>query len=560
MIQNTARPGRSFQVRAAQRLGAAGLWGILALAMTGIGLSAGETFAGDLVVQHADFHGKLGMRFTVPLPEAERSATLKATLASDKGTTRILHERKGGLDAQAAFTFDLRTLPAATYTLTIELLTGGKPLRQAVRTWVKPYDGVPHVGIDERNNLCVDGKPFFMVAPFFIGNEAELRPWMKCINTLKGVGFIESRYPVAGWKDFLDFAQKNQKFAVGPLRGNYWPDGGALRRYQDKDGQYKSHTGLDPGKMKEFIAAGKDHPALLMWAWEDEPDIGGATGISPIEVRRWTDLNHELDAQHPVFCNFVGYGFTHLGPKNPEGNWHQQQIKQFCYMFNDGLPFPGGKGLLKEPFPRKTLVCDVWSQDYYPIEYAKEATEKGYIVSFEDMCLAMDRMSAWNAGLVPAMAYVETCDIKGRGTPAPTPEEVRLLCWANIVHGAKGISYFHYFKPTPAGNFKVMEQFLDQVTRLTPAICGSEHTGKVEIKHGGNDRIDVLAREWDGKLYLFAVNLKHAESTAAFTVERLPAGAKLEVFDENRTITASGKTFSDTFPSMGVRIYVASLQ
>ena len=93
----------------------------------------------------------------------------------------------------------------------------------------------------------------------------------------------------------------------------------------------------------------------------------------------------------------------------------------------------------------------------------------------ERMCLAMDRMVEWNADAAMFMACVETCDIKKANTPAPTADEVYFLAWANIIHGAKGISWFHYFRPTPEENFKKMKFFKEQVVRLTPAVLGQNY-------------------------------------------------------------------------------------
>ena len=210
---------------------------------------------------------------------------------------------------------------------------------------------------------------------------------------------------------------------------------------------------------------------------------------------------------------------------------------------------------LIEQAVRRQLVADVYSQDYYPIEYEKSAAKKGYVVSIEDMCLAMDRMREWNYNLAPVMAYVETCDIKGRGTPAPSPEEVKLLIWANIIHGAKGISWFHYFNPTPSDNLKEMARFLDQITRLTPAVLGIDYAGKVSVEGNKSGRVDVMIKEYDQKIYLFSANLKRKENTVRFNIEGMVPNSQVEVFDESRKISAEVNSFTDNFPKLGVRIY-----
>jgi len=165
-------------------------------------------------------------------------------------------------------------------------------------------------------------------------------------------------------------------------------------------------------------------------------------------------------------------------------------------------------------------------------------------------------MRKWNHNLPPFMACVETCDIrpKDAGGP-PTPAELRLLCWANVVHGARGIIWFHYFSPTPPENYKAMARFLDQVTRLTPAVCGPAHTGAVKVTTGDGGRVDVMATEHAGKIHLFAVNLKRKADKVRFTVAGMKPSGKVTVFDEKRTLAADGKTFEDSFDPLGVHIY-----
>jgi len=509
----------------------------------------------NVVLYHADFHGHLAQKIYVQLKKVHPANKLRVSLTSDKGLRKIICERSNDLKPEEVFVLQQRMLPAAKYTLTVEILNqAGKILHQVVETFDKQYDGIPKVGIDEYNNICVQGKPFFMVAPFFVGKEKAIKKWEDYINTLKGVGFMDRRYTIEGWKEFLDLGGKYGKMVVGPLRGYYWPHRTATGRYQTADGKYHKDRTINIEKLIEYVNLTKEHESLLMWAWKDEPHLGGRKAISPGEVRRWTEKCHELDPHHLVFCNFGGYGFTHIGPKYPEDNWHQKHIKKYCYMFYnpDVSKKMAGAEVNVE---KRQLVADVYSQDYYPIEYEKSAAKKGYVVSIEDMCLAMDRMREWNYNLAPVMAYVETCDIKGRGTPAPSPEEVKLLIWANIIHGAKGISWFHYFNPTPSDNLKEMARFLDQITRLTPAVLGIDYVGKVSVEGNKSGRVDVMIKEYDQKIYLFAANLKRKENTVRFNIEGMVPNSQVEVFDESRKISAEVNSFTDNFPKLGVRIY-----
>lgn len=176
--------------------------------------------------------------------------------------------------------------------------------------------------------------------------------------------------------------------------------------------------------------------------------------------------------------------------------------------------------------------------------------------------LALDRLREWNYNLLPVMTWIETCDIHNPAdgytwTPAPTPTQLRNLAWLSVIHDAKGIQWFHYFEPTPPENYAVMQTFLDQITALTPVVLGPEdvETTVTDTEQGGG-RVDVMVREHEGLVYVFAADVLGLAETVRFDVEGLAAGTEVEVYDEGRTITASAGYFEDSFDSLSVHIYV----
>jgi len=80
--------------------------------------------------------------------------------------------------------------------------------------------------------------------------------------------------------------------------------------------------------------------------------------------------------------------------------------------------------------------------------------------------LAFDLDRRYNRDLTPVFANVATA-----GSP-PTPAQLRLVFWAHVIHGARGIAWFHYFGETLPENRAEMARCLDLTTRLTPVICG----------------------------------------------------------------------------------------
>jgi len=253
----------------------------------------------------------LGMRLYAVVGEGSGKAELKASLTGPAGTKVIL-DKKNTLAKEEVITLDLRELPKGKYALKVELLDGsGKVLRAASREWEKPYDGIPRVGLDENNAVCVGGRLFFPLMCKGIDGDENVRKWSAYANT---------RYDRTALAD----------------------------------------------KMAEYIKIARQNKAFLMYEWKDEPDIGTAAEvIDPNEVRRWTDLCHQLDSQHLVFCNASGEPFA-----RPKGNWAYNRIRSYTYLFGPR----DGSG-------RRALIADVISQDYYPIEDANKNTERGYPVT-----------------------------------------------------------------------------------------------------------------------------------------------------------------------------------
>jgi hypothetical protein len=222
------------------------------------------------------------------------------------------------------------------------------------------------------------------------------------------------------------------------------------------------------------------------------------------------------------------------------------------------------------PGPRRVLLADVISQDIYPFFGAELEQEKAEgkrpglkegwgLDSIENMCTSMDRMVELNGNLAPFSAAVRTAPFGNPDRRAPTPRELRVVCWANIIHGAKEILWFHYFGPTPADTKAEMARFLEQVTRLTPAVLGPDYAGKVSVKVPAGGRVDLLARQEKGddkSVYLFTANIKEAAATAAFSLDFVPG--KIEVIDENRELKNNGQGFSDTFEPLAVHLYKIS--
>jgi hypothetical protein len=216
----------------------------------------------------------------------------------------------------------------------------------------------------------------------------------------------------------------------------------------------------------------------------------------------------------------------------------------------------------KSLYPEYIRATDVVGYDIYPI-YGWNKPEWIHLV--HDGTKELRRL----AGDRPLYAWIETSR-GGQYTGAlerqkhVTPVHIRAEVWMAICRGATAIGYFtHIWKPAykqfgvPPENVKAMKEINDQITRLAPIILSEPPNAKASINLENQLSADIMAREHDGHLYLFAVNYdsKQSASRAKIEVEGLQAGTEIDVVDEDRTIKADAGSFTDEFGPLAVHIY-----
>lgn len=436
-------------------------------------------------------------------------------------------------------------MPSGEYTLTAQLKDGAEVIAEINEYFSKPYEGIPEVGIDENNAIRVNGELFFPLTPWGL-NDLNFDEWIdEYINSLYVTGFwlegnnFDDQKTINSWQYYLSEAQRYGARAVGP---GYW-EGVGPRHYERNS---------DINKLKEYVNACHDNPGMLAWMWKDEPDLGTGNQYVPGPVvRSWTYQSHKLDPQRLSAINYAGHGIWTRD--NPYG-----RRSEFAYMHT------------KKYFGKKTFLCDIYTIDYYPIDWAPPSLRNASLAKLAD-CL--DRLKAETHNLIPYMSFVETTDINenevGGGPPPtpwnPTPEQIKMLAWVNVVHGVKGICWFHHRTRTPAENKVAMAEFLDQITMLTPVVLGPEVD--IEVTDNSNEtgnRVDTMVRVHEGFVYLFAVRLTESDETGqpadqsdvitTFNISGAGSGSA-QVFNEDRAIPLSGGTFTDTFAPNAVHIY-----
>jgi hypothetical protein len=134
------------------------------------------------------------------------------------------------------------------------------------------------------------------------------------------------------------------------------------------------------------------------------------------------------------------------------------------------------------------------------------------------------------------------------------PAEVGAAVWSSLIHGARGIVYFnHSFGgPLPTQHalrepgYRAVRAAVARtnarIHRLAPVLNAPFADGLVRT----TSPVDTMAKYSGGRFYIFAGSRAVGAQQARFHV-RCPADATVTVLDENRTLSLTGGSFTDSF-------------
>ena len=255
------------------------------------------------------------------------------------------------------------------------------------KNWTTLHNGIPKVGINENNAICLDGTPFFPITNFiaYPGYVASKYDGIfGAINGSLGEGYHAGGHTIATFQKYLDISNTRGNFYVaGPLAGGYSWDGfnKILPAESDTD------------KLVAYVQACKNYPALFAWSWDDEPNLGGVgKAVRAPVTRSWSDLCYANDTNHPTWTNLVHYNAIQ------DDGTPVDDFKEYMYMYNEDL-FGGVK----------TQIWDIMGLDYYPYEYENHSSHPQ--ISLEHYLATLDKLYEWNYNLIPIAYFVESQDV-----------------------------------------------------------------------------------------------------------------------------------------------------
>ncbi|MGD0999803.1 MAG: hypothetical protein ABSA67_03805 [Candidatus Brocadiia bacterium] len=346
----------------------------------------------------------------------------------------------------------------------------------------------------------------------------------------------DSYFPLAVWAQEPSDAPRYQKAGINLFIGLEGRADSALAELK----KYGMHVicGQDARTM-----AHKDDPTIVGWMQGDEPDnaqdLPGHNGygppILPAKIIAKYEAMRKADPTRPVFLN--------LGRATA---W-------------DELPDRGERSRHPEDYVEYVKGCDIASFDIYPVAQNDPKVKN----KLEFVGKGVERLVKFTDGRKPVWNCIECTRIDG-GDKA-SPKQVKAEVWIALVHGSHGIVYFcHAFKPTEDDhailddpeNLAAVTAINGQIRELAPALNSPTIKGALKVESSNEDLpVAAMVKKHGGATYVFAVAMKPGETEASFTLEGLPAGAKVEVLGEGRKIEPADGKFKDAFKDWDVHLY-----
>lgn len=143
----------------------------------------------------------------------------------------------------------------------------------------------------------------------------------------------------------------------------------------------------------------------------------------------------------------------------------------------------------------------------------------------------------------------------GFGGPGPSYLESRFMAYDAVIHGATGIIYWGlWYTGGPYAIWKGVSKVASELSTLSNILAWDTVTG---CTNANSPDVEFLVKESDGYHCLIAANRSDAFVDVAFSgpwIERVESF--VELF-ENRIVSPSGTSLSDTFEPYDVHVYMA---
>ncbi len=310
-----------------------------------------------------------------------------------------------------------------------------------------------------------------------------------------------------------------------------------------------------------------DNPLIVGWLQKDEPD--NAQGFDSywqtIEKvnRAWPEANRTREEWGtygpPVPPKDIIAKYREMRSNDPTRPVYLNLGQGVAYL---NYPGRGYRRAHPDDYMQYVKGCDIVSFDLYAYSFRDpNVSEKVWLVPF-----GVDNLHGWSRDERIVWNFVEATQVYNGGKK-PTPAITRAEVWMSIVHGSRGIIYYAHGQGPGGGDqenalvsdgemMAALKEINAQVRELAPVINSpTVHNALRVVSEKPEVPVDAVVKRHDGATYVFAVCMRSEATGAAFKLEGVPAGSKVEVIDEGRTLEVAGGEFSDDFGAYQVHLY-----
>ncbi|HVS98658.1 MAG TPA: hypothetical protein VHE54_19330, partial [Puia sp.] len=421
------------------------------------------------------------------------------------GSYRLVVSRDGSVIGQADnepgkllnVALDLPRLPAGTTSVEWRLLKDGRTDTSGRVAIVALAPKPNAVQIDRlTGGLIADRIPFFPFG-FYCTPVGDL-PEREVVHGFNLIGPYQSNLPAgrAERKAYMDRCAQlgiRVQYAVNSLIGS-GHNGAKGTDLSDAD---------KLALLKEEVIAFRDHPALLSWYINDEPD---GQGRPPALLEQMYQVIHELDPYHPIAIVF-------MMPSKAEEFRHTMDIAM-----TDPYPIPG---------PADKVMDDLAAYNRV-FRYDK---------------------SVW---LVP-----QAFGGQEMWAREPTAQEIRLMTYMGLVSGVKGIQYYVHaagnLNPQSVSAWSACSDLAVETEQMASFLLSADPAPAVH-----SDDRSVLTRVFRFKdnLLVLAVNNENKPKPLVLFIADTGLNREAECWFENRSVRAVHGRITDFIDGYGTRAYL----
>ena len=376
--------------------------------------------------------------------------------------------------------------------ITCRLAGDGQELATTTVTLTKLAPKPNEVKIDNvTNGMIVDGRPFLPVGLY-------------CQPEVGTLAEEESLYGFNVISPYWSRTTVRTKDEIAQIRGqmDHCASVGMRVNYHLEQACMNLQGKQLEDAIRPEIEAFKDHPALLAWYIADEPEY---KSVTPERLQIVYKLVKKLDPYHPIGV---------------------------CIAVADAMP-------------KYMQSMDFIMSDSYPIPH-------------ESVTRVADAMDAAHRGTINSKPVWDIPQVYGGGElwyREPTANEVRVMTYLAVIHGATGIQYFIRRPPIRnPGSLIVWSECRTvamELSQLAPAILSRELAPSVRCNL---PQVQAKAYLDRGMLFAVAVNTVNRPANMQLKIDSGYSGKATAVF-ERREVSVKDGALDDMIDAMSTRIY-----